>query len=694
MSDRSRRTAPGAKAPADKSLPAGSDRHPLLELQRQAGNRAVTALVGGQAPAQNTAQRVAVTAPTQEETLFNNRGGGQASARVYGGSGGATFDMSRGGTPEVVTTTVRIRFVQQNRVLSAPDANGNQFPTDQGTESVIPPGDARRAFAQNICDTAPTHWNNRAVLAGTRSAPGMIVSLWNSDTGGPVRLPLRFRAVPVWDLAPVPADTEIRVFPQAQQAGGPIHPIDAGHYYMNKGPNYSGNDEAIYAHEYGHLLGLNDEYSQSNPQMHAVLHGMDPATATERGNVMDREAVRRMVLAALTRPLHDRVSAATNEIAGAFTAGSAPVVGALAGSLHTALADPGVKTMLAANMPPALAALTPSIAGYVNAAVHSYANTNAVASSVVASEFSGAQLGALVKRLYFEALSAAAQGAVDVGGVNMKVNIEGNAGINATGNAVAAPLGLWGGGGAPAADIAATVDQAAGKVRTGRVPPVRPSGSILRELSTLPAGWDAFRAAAPAALASGTLTSDLNTALLSAWLANLTSSAPAPAAIAGRRALWRAVNNSVHAASQAAAINGVRAFLQSELQPVMHTSTTSLMTAIGDEVTRVMGTPANQLALTSPRDPAIASLVSNMRSTMLAQAAAATAAQTAAGSTALDPGTTAPAQQVTYSTVNMMSSNDDIFRQDQFTALAALFNSESSLKHAREGSFHVEMGAT
>ena len=292
----------------------------------------------------------------------------------------------------------------------------------------------------------------------------------------------------------------------------------------------------------------------------------------------------------------------------------------------------------------------------MNTAAHSFANTNAVASSVVGTEFGGAQLGALVKRLYFEALNAAAHGAVDVGGVNMTINIEGNAGITAAGNAVAPPSGLWAGGGAPAADIASTVDQVAGKLRTGRVPPVRPSGSILRELSTLPAGWDAFRAAAPAALASGTLITDLNTALLGTWLANLASTAPAPAAIAGRRALWRAVNNSVHAASQVAATNAVRAFLQSELQPVMRTNTASLMTAIGDEVTRIMGTPANQLALTSPRDPAIASVVSTMRSTLLAQSVAAQAAQITAGSTALDPGTTAPAQQVTYSTVNMMST--------------------------------------
>jgi len=650
-------------------------------------------LVGGQARP-DALQRVAVTAPSREETLFNQRGGGQANARVYGGSGGATFDMSRGGTPEVVTTTVRIRFIQQNRVLSAPDASGNTYPVDSGAITVIPPGDARRAFAQNICDTSPAHWNNRAVLAGTREAPGRIASLWNSDTGGPVRLPMRFKAVPVWDLAPVPADKEIRVFPQATVAGGGVHPIDAGHFYMNKGPNYSGNDEAIYAHEYGHLLGLSDEYSQSNPQMHAMLHGMDPATATERGNTMDREAVRRMVLAALTRPLHDRVSAATNEIARAFTAGSAPVAVALSGSLHTALADPTVKTLLAASTPPAQAALAPLVAGYVNAAGHSYANTNAVASSVVASELRGAQLGGLIKRLYFEALSAAAQGAVDVGGVNMSINIEGNAGITAAGNAVIPPSGLWAGGGAPAADIASTVDQVAGKLRTGRIPPVRPSGSILRDLSSLPGGWEGFRSAAPAALAGGALTSDLNSALLSAWLANLASAAPPPTPIARRRALWQAVNATVHAAAQASATNAVRAFLRSELQPVMRTSTASLMTSIGDEVTRIMGTPANQLALTSPRDPAIASLVSAMRTTLQTQAAAAAAAQSAAGTTAIDPGTTAPAQQVTYSTVNMMSSNDDIFRPDQFADLATLFNSQSSLKHDREGTFHVEMGAT
>lgn len=256
---------------ADRDPPSGS----LLDLQRTAGNRAVSRLV----------QRVAVTAPTTDETLFNDRSvTGTAGARVYGGTGGATFDMTRGGTPqEVVTVTVRIRFIDQARTLSPPDAQGKVHAVDTGAKTVIPPGDARRPFAENICATSPPHWNNRAVLVGNRSAASGLSSLWNSDKGGPVRLPLRFRAVPVYDLAPAPADLEIRIFPQTVQAGGQTHPIDAGHYYMNKGPNYSADDEAIYAHEYGHLLGLNDEYSQSNPQMHAVLHQMDPGTAAVRG---------------------------------------------------------------------------------------------------------------------------------------------------------------------------------------------------------------------------------------------------------------------------------------------------------------------------------------------------------------------------------------------------------------------------
>ena len=41
----------------------------------------------------------------------------------------------------------------------------------------------------------------------------------------------------------------------------------------------------------------------------------------------------------------------------------------------------------------------------------------------------------------------------------------------------------------------------------------------------------------------------------------------------------------------------------------------------------------------------------------------------------------------------MMSDNTDIFRPDEFTHLASLFNSAAGLKNDRESDFHVEMGA-
>ncbi len=43
---------------------------------------------------------------------------------------------------------------------------------------------------------------------------------------------------------------------------------------MNRG-RYPFTEEQIYAHEYGHLIGLPDEYSHSHPQMHALLHDID-----------------------------------------------------------------------------------------------------------------------------------------------------------------------------------------------------------------------------------------------------------------------------------------------------------------------------------------------------------------------------------------------------------------------------------
>ena len=136
-----------------------------------------------------------------------------------------------------------------------------------------------------------------------------------------------------------------------------------------------------------------------------------------------------------------------------------------------------------------------------------------MAAGVVAGELAPAALGALIGNQYWAALMGV-QGAADVGGgLSVNITVEGGAGG-------AAATGVWNAasGGAMAANASAEADRVVGALQTGRVPPVRPSGALLRQLESLPAGWAAFSAAAPAALASATLEADLTTALATAAL--------------------------------------------------------------------------------------------------------------------------------------------------------------------------------
>ncbi|WP_143109739.1 hypothetical protein [Agromyces sp. CF514] len=684
----------------------------LVALQRTAGNRAVSALVERQrhAPATGPAgrahdarhaasavvQRVPVTVPTRQETLFNNRQAsapGVASARVYGSARGAKLDIARSGAPEVATVTVKIRFVDQART-QVPGPGGTMV---NDTERVVPAGDARRQFAINTCTTAPGHWNNRAVLVGDRAAPNWLVRQFSSDRGGPVRLPLRFRAEPVWDLSGKGVHPTVRLFPQTQAAGGNVHPIDAGNYYMNVANYGSANAEAIYAHEYGHLIGLSDEYSQSNPQMHALMHEMDPATSAARGAAMDREAVRRMVLAALIPQLHGRVAGAAAEISQQFLRAQGPVRTALGASVRTAMVEPATVAALQVSVPPTSARLAAYVPRALAAAARNPANTTAPAAAAVSAQFAPAPIESMLRRLYWSSLNTAATGVTDVGGnLGMHIKVEGSAGLTADGRAtVGGATGLWAGGPANAADLTAVVDQVAGASRTGRVPPLRASGSILRDLTSLPAGWAALAGGAPASMSVATVGNDVRQSLASAFLARvgpILAGTAAPTTTGRLGTFVAGVNGAASTAATAASTNAVRTFLTSEIEPVVTRSTNSLMAAIGTEVTRIMGTPAEQLAIAAPRDPAIASIASAMSTRLKASAAVATVAQVVTGGTGVNPGTAAPAQEVTYNTVNMMSDNTDIFRADQFADIATAFNG-SGLKRSRESDFRIEMGA-
>src|SRR6185436_14079994 len=176
--------------------------------------------------------------------------------------------------------------------------------------------------------------------------------------------------------------------------------------------------------------------------MHALLHDIDPKTSAARGTALDTETVRRMVVAALTRPLFNRLHSAVREISGVLGRGSKPLRTALGAGLRTALADPGVQGLFAANLPPAAAPLAPRIPGFVNASATSRRNTTDLAAGVVATELAPRALGTLVDGRYFAALDAV-HGAADVGGIGMNIAVEGNAGITSDGVAVIPPSGVW-----------------------------------------------------------------------------------------------------------------------------------------------------------------------------------------------------------------------------------------------------------
>ena len=76
---------------------------------------------------------------------------------------------------------------------------------------------------------------------------------------------------------------------------------------MNKG-GYTGDDKVIAAHEYGHLLGIPDEYSQSNEQLNALIHQAAPDTAPSARAALDRTTVERMVLVALRQPMYSQLA--------------------------------------------------------------------------------------------------------------------------------------------------------------------------------------------------------------------------------------------------------------------------------------------------------------------------------------------------------------------------------------------------
>ena len=287
-------------APRPAAVPPASAHDAVIGLQRAAGNRAVAvSLERGRWPAAPVVQRVHVDGAFDENLLqpydARNRSTRALTPHVY--SQDVHYDLTRGATQ--VDLVVKIRFV-------TPD--DRQIPTADT---------ARRAYIANMCAGVEAAWGSKYVFVtkahppppatGTGTAPALGAAAPTpvpaSGTTAPpapgtaapraavdVRLPVKFKATPEYSPTDDGTMPIVHVHPQTEAADSsrPGKRIDSGNWFMNMGDYDTGDpNEAVKtaAHEYGHLLGIPDEYSQSNAQdaqfMHQAILKRSPQATTE-----------------------------------------------------------------------------------------------------------------------------------------------------------------------------------------------------------------------------------------------------------------------------------------------------------------------------------------------------------------------------------------------------------------------------
>lgn len=649
--------ASGAADPPEsfRMTPSG-----VMALQRTIGNRAVAEAMRAMV------QRVPVTAGSGE-TLYNQPGaGGTAAAKHYGAP--QNFDMSRDGDTGV-TVTVKVKFVRQTRNTLPPVAPATtpKVGALTGPQTVLPAGD--QAWATSTAATALNAWNGRLTLVGEET------NVFSANTKK--RLPVTFKTVALFGLTDV-ADKTIVVHPPGVVGGSTGNPIDAGDYYMKKDNSvYPASDAIIYAHEYGHLIGISDEYSQNNEQMNLLIHRAAPGTAASAMAALDRKTVERMALAALSRPMRAQLMATMGPITTAIRAQRKGVKTKMARAAReaakTAEVRDQLKTQLAATSE---AALNPSIPGVVAFETTSNFSNIDVANTGVEAGFSAAALSAQIGDLYWDALTKP-QGE--------KVAVTGFGDVNIN---VQSSVYGFAGSGALAAPATTLAQGAVGQTGPG-LPALPAPATLVGQLAGAPATWGAAGGAIEAGITPAAFAAKMAATLRAAAAAAAAPPpgvAPAPKLATSRSLYNKAyalVDNAAREASKQLAVDLVK----NSLDPILAASVAALEATVATEVTRLMTSSPAELAANPAPDANMAAIVAGMKTRL-------DTAKTALAGTGQDPlgvaGATTPAQDVTYSYQGLMGSNKTTdLRSDQFNELVANFNSK--LKTFWEKDFKAEV---
>ncbi len=567
----------------DSGRPPAPSAGQVLGLQRFAGNRAVSESLSSRV------QRVAVRGEKLGETLYNQGGtGGKAGSAHY--SLTANYDIVRDGDAGA-TVTVRILYLNQSRNTTPKPAGAPPGTPDVGdligSPTEIPPGDDRRTWATDMTQTMLQHWNGKLVLVGESFNP------FGANTEK--RIPVTFKAVPVWSESEKP-HARVVVHPSSVVGGSTGNPIDAGNFYPTKDDKkYPAKDDIIYAHEYGHLIGIPDEYSQSNEQMNALLHEAAPKTAPSALAALDKKTVERMALAALTRPMYSRLSAALPAIVDALRGSrklvSARMKVAAREAVQSAVVRDELRSQLEAASEAKLAKSVPTVVAFQT--TKNFSSKNGSAEGVDAG-FSVAALSSHISDTYWKALLAGHGETVDVKGLGAtKIDVS------------SAVYGAAGAATPQAGAAAGLADDAVGPAAPAAgLPYLPPPESLGGKLSALPATWaaagsDLESKVTPeifAAKMESVLKSSGQAAALAAAIAALVPGMPATPLMKAPKELYRRAYDMVSNASREAAQQVATDLIGATVDPLLEENVKSIQSDIASEVTRIMSTSPAAIA--------------------------------------------------------------------------------------------------
>ncbi|HWJ51913.1 MAG TPA: hypothetical protein VNT24_00890 [Propionibacteriaceae bacterium] len=619
--------------------------HQLLDLQRRAGNRAVTGIVDRLG--RSAIQRVEVTDTKMSETLYDKAGtGGKAKAKDYAIT--PSYVLTRNGDSGL-TVKVRVKFLHQVR-----DNTGAL--KDDPVEIPTTDPDDRRGWAEKLVKEQSKPWNGHVTFAGEE------VNVFSDNTKK--RLPVTFESVAVFGLDD-PYDNIVIIHPSSVAAGSPGQKIDAGNYYINQG-TYKADTNVIAAHEYGHLIGVPDEYSQSNEQMNALLHQAAPKTAPSAQAALDKKTVERMVLSSLRTPLIAALNAAMPSATDALRAKRAAVKKQLGAAARAGVKEPAVRAelerQLASGADPSLAKAVPKTVAFET--TKNFSNLT-LADTTVEAGFTAADLATMIRDKYWQALWGAEKANVAVEGLgDVSINIQ-----QSVRNTTAT-------GGAQAGDAATAAGTAVGgpggPATFFGLPLIVPPSGLIGQLMAIPSTWgtagSALEAGVTPAAFSAKMEAILKVTGAAESIARLVGLGPAE--VTKHRDLYTRAYGMVNSAAATAAKELTADLLNTVIPPVINTGVTDLQSSIQTEVEKVMGTPPSGIAALGS-NPAMANLVNAMKARLDAD-------KTASAGGGRDPvgtGKAAPDQDVTYSYQGLMGSHGTMaIREDQLNPLLKQFN--------------------